>query len=118
MSAPDEAMSPAGVAQRQLDAYNAHDLDAFAACYADDIRVYRMPSTEPTLQGITAFRDHYARQRFNLPALRAEVLQRISMGNTVVDHERVTGLGDSPIEVVVVYRVEGDRICEAWFHGG
>lgn len=115
---PPIATSPADVAQRQLDAYNAHDLDAFVACYADDIRIFRMPSTEPVLRGIDAFREHYARHRFNLPTLHAEVLQRIAMGNTVVDHERVSGLGEHPVEVIVVYEVEGGLVRRAWFHPG
>jgi len=110
--------TPADVAQRQLEAYNAHDIDAFAACFAEDIRIFRMPSAAPTLRGITALREHYARHRFNIPDLRAEVLQRISMGNKVIDHERVTGLGKQPVEVVVVYEVEAGVIQKAWFYSG
>ena len=34
---------PAALAQRQLDAYNAHDLEAFLACYAYDVEVYELP---------------------------------------------------------------------------
>ena len=41
--------------QRQLEAYNAHDLTRFVAEYADDVRVYRMPAAEPALAGKAAF---------------------------------------------------------------
>lgn len=110
--------APADVVQRQLEAYNAHDIDAFVACFASDIRIFRMPSAAPTLRGIKALREHYAKHRFNIPGLHAVVLQRMSMGNKVVDHERVTGLGDHPVEVAVVYEVEDGLIQKAWFYSG
>lgn len=109
--------APADVVQRQLEAYNAHDLEAFTACYADDIRIFRMPSAAPTLRGIEAFREHYDKHRFNLPDLHAEVLERITMGNKVVDHERVTGLGGAhTVEVIVVYEIDAGLIHKAWFY--
>jgi hypothetical protein len=37
-------------------------------------------------------------------------------GNTVVDHEHVVGLGDSMVEAIAVYRVDGDRITTVWFY--
>ena len=37
--------SPAAVVQRQLDAYNARDLDALIATYAADARQYEHPAT-------------------------------------------------------------------------
>ena len=40
---------PAAFAQRQLDAYNAHDLERFVAEYTDDVVVYRLPGTEPVM---------------------------------------------------------------------
>ena len=45
------AMDIAEIVQRQVDAYNAHDLDRFVATYADSIRIFRMPSTEPAISG-------------------------------------------------------------------
>ena len=31
--------SPEAIVQRQLEAYNARDLERFVACYGDDVRV-------------------------------------------------------------------------------
>ena len=109
-------MGPVDPVQRQLDAYNAHDLARFVAEYADDVRVFRPPAAEPTLSGKRAFADHYARNRFTLPALHAEVVDRLVCGNKVVDHERITGLGPDVVEAIAVYEVEGDLICTVWFH--
>jgi len=51
-----------------------------------------------------------------LPDLHAEVVQRIVAGNTVVDHERVTGLEEGPVEAVAVYRISGRLISAVWFY--
>ena len=102
--------------QCQLDAYNAKDLAAFCRCYHPDIAIYRMPASSPALQGLDALRQFYATERFTLPALRAEVLSRMVVGNKVIDHERVYGLSETPSEVAVVYEVEAGLIKNAWFY--
>ena len=109
-------MNPADPVQRQLDAYNAHDLDRFVAEYAEDVQVFKPPATAPLLSGKKAFAEHYASNRFTLPDLHAEVVQRIVSGNTVVDHERVTGLGEGVVEAVAVYRVDDGLISAVWFY--
>ncbi|HYD81070.1 MAG TPA: nuclear transport factor 2 family protein [Paucimonas sp.] len=111
-----QSMTPQAAAQEQLDAYNARDLERFIKVYSDDIKVYAPPAAEPTLQGKAAFAAHYANNRFNLPALHAEVLNRIVVGNKVIDHERVTGVRDEPFEVAVVYEVVDGVIRTVWFY--
>jgi len=102
--------------QRQLEAYNAHDLERFVAEYSDDVRVFLPPASEPLLSGKKAFAEHYRRHRFTLPDLHAEVVQRIVAGNTVVDHERVTGLEGGTVEAVAVYRISDGLISAVWFY--
>ncbi|KKO45220.1 steroid delta-isomerase [Arsukibacterium ikkense] len=102
--------------QRQLDAYNAKDLDAFIGCYHPDIAIYRMPAIAPTLIGRDALAAFYQTERFSIAALRAEVLQRMMVGNKVIDHERVYGLAEQPYEVIVVYEVQDGLILNAWFY--
>lgn len=101
--------------QRQLEAYNARDLARFVAEYADDVRVYRAPSGTPVLEGRTAFANHYATHRFNLPDLHAEVLSRMVVGNKVIDHERVSGVREQPFDAAVVYEVVDGLIRTVWF---
>lgn len=101
--------------QQQLDAYNAHDLERFLAVYDDGVRIYRPPASEPSMIGKAALGQFHGTQRFNLPALRAELLGRIVAGNKVIDHERVFGLGERPFEVAVVYEVNGGRIAAVWY---
>ena len=109
-------MSPAEAAvQRQLDAYNAHDLARFVAEYTDDVRVFRPPAAEPVLSGKQAFAEHYARNRFTLPDLHAELVHRMVSGNIVVDQEAITGLPTGPMSAVAVYEVVDGRIRNVWF---
>ena len=101
--------------QRQLEAYNARDLDAFVAQYAENVRVFRPPGLEPAIVGRRAMAEYYAKHRFSLPALHAEVLNRMVLGNKVVDHERITGLGPQVVEAIAVYEVVGGVIRTVWF---
>src|SRR5512143_2600547 len=100
----------AKVVQRQLDAYNAHDLQAFIATYSDDVRIYRVPAAEPTLSGKPKLAAFYRDSRFNLPALHAELLHRSVVGDKVIDHERISGLRAEPVEAVAAYVVRDDLI--------
>ena len=111
-------MSAESVVQRQLEAYNARDLERFLAEFTDDVRVYRPPAAEPALSGKAAFAAFYATQRFNLPGLHAEVLGRIVIGNKVIDHERIAGVRDAPLEMAVVYQVVDGRIATLWTFDG
>lgn len=107
--------SAEGPVQRQLDAYNDHDLERFVAEYADDVEVFRMPGTEPVLSGKRALTEHYARNRFDKPGLHARLVARIVSGNIVVDHEDITGLSEQSIAAVAVYKVEDGKIRTVWF---
>lgn len=103
------------VVQRQLEAYNRRDIDAFAAAYHDEVQIFRLPSTTPAMAGKAALREFYATKRFNLPSLHAEIRQRIVLGNKVIDQEYVTGIGDQPLELVAAYEVRDGLITTVWF---
>ena len=108
-------MTPADIVQRQLDAYNARDLERFVDCFSDDVRLYRMPAQTPSTVGKAALRAFYAEHRFPIATLRAELLNRIALGDKVADHERIHGLGEQPVEVMAVYQVEDGAIANVWF---
>jgi hypothetical protein len=110
--------SPETPVQRQLDAYNARDLARFVAEYADDVQVFRPPNAQPSLSGKAALAEHYAKHRFNLPLLHAELVSRMVLGNKVIDHERITGLGEGVMEAAAVYEVQDGKIQTVWFFSG
>ena len=103
-------MTPLQLIQAQFEAYNARDLAAFVACYSDSVQVFRPPSPLPTMVGKAAFAEFYETQRFNRPALKAELVNRMALGNTVIDHEHIHGIGEPPLEMAVVYLVQDDLI--------
>ncbi len=108
--------SATDLAQRQLDAYNAGDGDRFAACYAEDVVVARLPAGEEILRGRAALRAHYGALFAREPLLRAELLSRIPCGAFVVDHERVTTGPDRPARrAVAIYEARDGLIARVWF---
>jgi len=50
--------NPEALVQRQIDAYNARDLERFVDAYTDDVEVFRFPGTEPMLIGKQALAEH------------------------------------------------------------
>ena len=106
--------SPEAVVQRQLDAYNARDIDALLATYAPDARQYEHPG-KLLATGAAEMRERMA-VRFQEPNLHAPLLQRAVMGNIVVDHEEVTRTfpdGTGTVNMVAVYEVVDGRIASA-----
>ena len=106
--------SPAAVVQRQLDAYNARDLDALIATYAADARQYEHPATL-LATGSDQIRQRMV-QRLQEPNLHARLMQRVVMGNMVIDHELVTRSfpeGSGTVEMVCIYEVREGKIRTA-----
>ena len=79
------AEEPASTIQRQLDAYNAKDLEGLLTIYAEDAQMFEYPATLAAT-GTAALRQRFA-GRFQEPNLHAQLLNRIVMGNMVIDHE-------------------------------
>lgn len=98
---------PEEVVERQLTAYNDHDLDAFAAAYAEDVLVTASDGSH--VQGRQALRETYA-ATFAEGRCRAEITDRMAEGEWVVDHEIVHGLADDTIRALVAYRVRNGLI--------
>jgi hypothetical protein len=112
-------MMPPSVVQRQLDAYNAHDIDALMATYADDVQHFEFPSTL-VASGAAQVRERLC-ARLQEPNLHARLLGRTAMGNLVIDHEIVTRdfpEGPGTIELIAMYEVRAEKIVRAWFSFG
>jgi len=116
MSATETLIDNEAVIQRQLDAYNAKDIDAFMACWAGDARIYAHPDTL-LADGAAAIRARHE-VRFREPNLYGRLLQRMSAGNMVVDRELVTRMfpeGAGRVDVIAIYELAAGRIARAWF---
>jgi hypothetical protein len=107
------------VVQRQLDAFNARDMDALLAVYADDAQLFEHPA-KLLARGSAELRQRFI-PRFQEPNLHAVLLKRIVAGPVVVDHEKVTRTfpeGAGEIELVMIYEVKEGRIAKAWTIAG
>jgi hypothetical protein len=94
---------PEVVDQRQLDAYNAKDLDAWLSTYAEDAKQFELGGSL-LAQGHEAIRSRTA-QRFKEPNVHALLLKRVVMGKVVIDHEDVVRTfpeGPERVELVCV----------------
>ncbi len=101
--------------ERQLDAYNAQDLDAHCACFAADVIVANV-GEEPNLRGIEAYRARYENLFGEFPQNRAEALSRTVIGDKVIDHERVWRSPDvTPFEVLAIYSFRDGLIARVDF---
>ena len=108
-------MSLAAVAQAQLDAYNAQDVDELCRHFADDMAVADL-NAEPNLHGVQAFRDRHIGLFAQFPQNRAELLSRVEIGNRVIDHERVFRSPEAtPFEVAAIYTFAGEKIARVDF---
>jgi hypothetical protein len=97
-----------GPVQAQLDAYNAHDVDAFLDCYAPEA-VIRHADGRVLMRGHEEIRARYERLFADNPDVTAEVPTRIQAGDWVVDEEKVH-LAAGELHVAVGYEVRGDLI--------
>ena len=112
-------LSPLAVVQAQLDAYNAKNIEALLATYAEDAQQFVLHG-ERLAQGHAEMRPRFL-ARLAEPDLHAQLLSRTVVANAVVDCELITrnfpeGLGT--LEMLCVYEVSNARIQRASFATG
>jgi hypothetical protein len=104
--------------QEQLDAYNAHDLERFLACYAPDIRIENAEG-QTVGSGLESMRKQYGALFAAHPDLHATVNARMRLGEFVVDEEEATFGAHSgapqTVRVLAVYRVRDGLIVNVRF---
>ncbi|WP_395396738.1 nuclear transport factor 2 family protein [Novosphingobium sp. BL-8A] len=114
-----QSFEEAEVVRRQLDAYNARDIDGFMACWANDAEVYAWPS-DRIAKGAEEIRTRHI-ERFNEPDLFAHLVSRTAVDGLVVDREVVTRnfpQGRGTLDVIGIYELEAGKIKRAWFKQG
>ena len=111
------ARSAFEVAEAQLDAYNARDLDRFCAQFADDAQIFELGAPTPSTAGLPAIHDRYRQLFENSPGLHSTVVSRATLGRIVVDVESIAGRNGSAetFEVVAIYEIDGGLIRRVHF---
>jgi hypothetical protein len=98
--------------QRQVEAYNARDVEAFLACYAEEV-VIEDADGVPRTSGREEMRKRYRELFDSASDLHAEIPSRIRVGRYVVDEERVGGLpGGNEIHAIAIYRLDHDGLID------
>ncbi len=107
--------SPEDLVQKQLNAYNARNLEAFLTPYSDSIKIYNFGET--TFQeGKETMRKNYGKMFEQLPDLHCELRSRMVLGNKIIDHERVVFDASRPkIEAIAIYIIKHGKIQEVHF---
>jgi uncharacterized protein (TIGR02246 family) len=108
---------PTQVVQAQVEALNAHDVEAFAACYAPDVTITDLSGKDKPVHGIPDLKNTYAFLAKMPKDFHVEIVQRSTSGPIVVDHERAIGLpgNKGQPEAFAVYEVREGKIQHVWF---
>ena len=108
-------MTNLAIAQKQLDAYNAQDLDTYVSYFSEDCIVSNLNGT-PTETSRDAIKARYAKAFATFPQNKAELKNRIAVGNTVVDHELVIrSPGGEEFEIIAIYSFRDGLIARVDF---
>ena len=60
-------------------------------------------------------RKDYAEMFKNTPNLHCDIKNRTVLGNTVIDHEVVSGFGSNHLEAIAIYEIKNDKIAKVYF---
>jgi hypothetical protein len=101
--------------ESQFAAYNAQELDAFCASYAENATLGGFNEAPHTV-GRDAIRARHEKLFAEFPQNKAVLLHRLVVGNTVIDHERVFRSPDAePFEVAAIYTLADGKIARVDF---
>jgi hypothetical protein len=92
----------------QMDAYNAHDLERFVACYSRDVVIYNADGTVLS-DGLDQVRNSYRAAFAEYPDLCAKAVSRVRAGDWIVSEERAFRRNET-LHVLVAYQTDRDRI--------
>jgi len=110
------------VVDKQIEAYNARDIDAFSATYHDDMEIHTYFSGL-RYRGKDMLIEEYGKFFNSLSHLKATSLKRIVHDRFLVDHELsesssgTDGVIDRSIKVISVYEVVDGLIKRVTFIG-
>ena len=105
--------TPEELVQRQVEAYNNRDLDAFMSTYSNDVVINYFPE-KTRYEDKAAMRERFVKYFADTPDLHCEIKNRITISNKVIDEEYILANGKYR-SAVAVYEVEDGLIQKVTF---
>lgn len=103
------------IVQKQVDAYNAHDIDLFSSFYDENILLYNISSGRPIGSGLDSLKTGYGQLFKNFPKLKITIESRIVQGEFIIDKEKIEGMTNPVVYGTAVYQVKEGKITKVWF---
>jgi len=108
-------MNPIELVQAQFDAYNAQDLAAMLATYAEDC-VIAEQNGAILQRGKGEIGARYAQTFADFPHNHARSVNRMALGDVVIDHEQGSRGPNGPtFEAICIYTVKNGLIARVDF---
>ncbi|MBT8301494.1 MAG: nuclear transport factor 2 family protein [Maribacter sp.] len=107
------AENPKPIVQKQVDAYNDRNMEAFLSTYSDDVKVFDFPD-KPRFEGKDQMRERYQSFFTDTPDLHCQIKTRMVIANKVIDEEFITANGNN-FSAVAIYEVENGKIVKVTF---
>lgn len=107
--------SPREVVNRQLDVYNAHDIEGYCALFAPDATISDLVTGQMICNGLQDIRLAYTKRFAEHPQLHCTVHQRMEGPTHAIDKETVTGLPAGPLHLLAIYEVRDGLIRSLHF---
>ena len=109
-------MDSKDIVEKQVEAYNTRNLEKFLDCHADDVQLFSFSESKPYSVGKENLKNVYQDVFENSPDLHTNIINRMVMGNIVIDHEIVTGRkGVDTSTIIAIYEIENGLISKARF---
>ncbi len=107
--------SAEAIVQRQVEAYARRDIEAFAASFSEDAEAHIYPG-KLLFKGRSQIRDYYGKMFAETPGLKIEIVERLVIGNKVIDEEQVIVDPAKPSSrAIAIYTVENGKIARMEF---
>lgn len=105
-----DALSPRDIVNRQLLAYNAHDIDSYCALFAPEAKISDLVTGQMICDGLDEVRKVYTVRFADNPKLHCVVHQRMEGPHYAIDKETVSGLRTGELQIIAIYEVRDGLI--------
>lgn len=107
--------TPEQIVQREVNAFNSRNMEAFLDAYDDDAEMYTSPDNRLVNKGKSAIEGRRSNLFQNRPDLHCEIKSRVVEGDTITQNEVIiTSLERKPAIGKVTYVIEKGKIKKTY----